>query len=102
MFAIVVISSKQYKVSKGDVILVDRLDEKEGATITFPDVLLVSEDGKIKVGKPTVKGVAVKAKVLAQEKGEKIDVMRFKSKVRYRKSIGFRPQYTRLEIISIG
>lgn len=102
MFAVVTISGKQYKVSKGDVILVERLEEKVGDTITIPEVLLVSDEGKTKVGKPAIKGIAVKAKVLGQEKGEKINVRRFKSKVRYRKSTGFRPQFTKLEILSIG
>ncbi len=102
MFAIVAISGKQYKVAKGDVLLVDRLSEKEGETITLGDVFLLTDGAKTKVGKPKVAGVTVKAKVLGHEKGEKIDVRRFKSKVRYRKSVGFRPQYTRLEIVSIG
>jgi large subunit ribosomal protein L21 len=102
MFAIVIISGKQHRVSKGDVITVQKLDTKEGETLTFSDVLLVSDDTDVKIGTPTVAGVKVKAKVIAQEKGEKLNVRRYKHKVRYRKSIGFREKLTKLEIISIG
>lgn len=102
MFAIVTIAGKQYQVSKGDTMVVDRMEGKVGDPVTFDHVLLVSDDKTTKVGTPTVKGAKVKAKIMSQEKGEKINVRRFKSKVRYRKSIGFRRQVTKLEIISIS
>lgn len=102
MFVIVTIAGKQYQVAKGDVLSVSRLDGEIGDSITFDRVLMVIDDKKTKVGTPTVKGATVKAKIVAQEKGEKINVRRFKSKVRYRKSIGFRPQITKIEIVSVG
>ena len=102
MFAIVRITGKQYKVSKNASIDVDRLDGEVGSQVTFPDVLLVNDDKKVTVGTPTVKGVTVKAKITDQGKGEKIQVRRFKSKVRYRRQIGFRAAKTTLEIVSIG
>lgn len=68
-----------------------------------PEVLLFASEGKIKVGKPVLKDVKVKVKVVAElEKGEKIEVYKFKAKSRYRKHIGFRPQYTRLLIEKIA
>lgn len=102
MFAVVAIGGRQYKVTVGDVIEVDRLEAKADDTITLDRVLLVSDGQKVSVGKPTVKAVAVKAKIVAQGKGEKIEVRRFKAKVRYRRHKGFRPSVTKLEILSIG
>jgi len=101
MFAVVLIAGKQYSVKAGDTIEVEKLVGKEGSTITFDSVLLVGDNGKTKIGTPLVKGASVKAKVLAQKKGEKIEVSRYKSKVRYRKHIGFRPLITQLEILAI-
>lgn len=102
MFAIVQIQGKQYRVAVGDVVDVARMEGKEGETVTFDQVLLVSDDKKTKVGTPTVKDAKVTAKIVAQAKGEKLNVRRYKQKVRYRKSTGFRPQITKLEIVSIG
>lgn len=102
MFAIVTISGKQYKVSKGDMVTVDRLDGKVGDVVTLDRVLLYSDGKKVSVGKPTVAGVTIKAKIIKQTKGEKVDVRRFKSKVRHRRHIGFRPRQTVLEILSVG
>lgn len=101
MFAIVDIGSKQYKVQKGEVISVQKLDGEAGEMVTFDRVLLISDAKKTKIGTPTVKGAKVTAKILAQKKGEKIDIRRFKSKVRERRHIGFRPLLTELKILSI-
>ena len=101
MFAIVTIQGKQYKVSVGDVLTVDSIEGKSGETIVFDHVLLTNEKGTTTVGTPVITGVKVKAKILSQEKGEKIEVRRYKSKVRYRRHNGFRPLLTRLEITAI-
>lgn len=102
MFVVVSISGKQYKVTPGQIVEVNKIDGKAGDTVTFAEVLLTEENGKTQVGTPTVSGVTVTAKIIDQGKGEKVDVMRFKSKVRERKHIGFRPQITKLQIVSIG
>ena len=102
MFAIVEIAGKQYRVQVGDVIDASYIEGKEGDSLTFDRVMLVSDDKKTDVGTPTVKSVVVKAKIKAQAKGEKLNVRRYKQKVRYRKSTGFRPLITKLEIVSIG
>lgn len=101
MFAIVSIGSKQYKVSAGDTIEVDRLVGEVGKSLVFDRVLLTS-DGKTSVGAPTVNGVKVTTKILSHFRGKKLEIRRFKSKVRERKKIGFRPDLTKLEIVSIG
>ncbi len=99
-YAVVRITGKQYKVEEGKEILVDRIvDPKK----VMAEVLLVANGEKVSVGKPLVKGVEVKFKVVAElEKGEKVDVYKFKAKSRYKKHIGFRPQYTRLLVEKIG
>ena len=102
MFCVLSIGGKQYTISKGDVLEVQKIEGKVGDTLTFNEVLLLGDEKKTKIGKPTVKGAKVTAKITAQGKGEKIDVRRFKSKVRYRKSRGFRPMVTTLEILTIG
>lgn len=101
MFAIIVIGGSQYKVRPGDILTVDEIPGKVGETVTFDRVLLVADDKKTNVGTPTIKKASVTAKIVGHEKGEKIDVRRFKSKVRYRRSHGFRARLTKLEILTV-
>ena len=100
-YAVVRIGGKQYKVSKGSIIEVDRQNVKLNEQVVFDDVLLFVSNGKTKIGNPRVSDIKVKAKVLEQKKGKKIRVAKFKAKVRYRRVMGFRPQLTRLEIVDI-
>jgi large subunit ribosomal protein L21 len=100
-YAIVRFGGKQYKVSKGDILEVDRQNVELNGQVVLDDVLLFVSDGKIKIGKPKVANVKVKAKVLEHKKGEKIRVAKFKAKVRYRRVTGFRPSLTRLQIEDI-
>ena len=98
-YAVIKVSGKQYKVSEGEEILVDKITS-EKPEIT---VLLVSDGEKVTLGKPNVAKAEVKVKVIkAVEKGEKLDVYKYKSKSRYRRHIGFRPSYTRLLIEKIS
>jgi large subunit ribosomal protein L21 len=96
-YVILRISGHQYKVSEGQEILVDKL--KGGKLV--PEVLLFTDGEEVLVGKPVLNEVKVNLKVLGEEKGEKIDVRKYKAKSRYRKHIGFRPQYTRLLVEKI-
>ncbi len=99
-YAIVRIGGKQYKVSEGQEILVDKLADIKKVE---PEVLLFADGEKARVGKPVLKDVKVKVKVVSEiEKGEKIEVYKFKAKSRYKKHIGFRPQYTRLLVEKIS
>lgn len=99
-YAVVRIGGKQYKVEEGKKILVDKLTQPKKLV---PEVLLFVDGEKVKVGKPTLKDVKVSLKVVADlEKGEKIDVYKFKAKSRYKRHIGFRPQYTRLLVEHIS
>ena len=97
-YAVLRIKGKQYRVSEKDEIIVDRLEGKPEA-----EVLLQVEDGKVKVGKPKVVGVKVDLKVInEEEKGEKIKILKYKAKSRYRRRMGFRPVYTRLLVEKIS
>ena len=97
-YAVLRIKGHQYRVSEGQEILVDKVGEAK----VEADILLVSIDGKVRVGKPVVKDAKVVIKVLGEEKGEKIDVYKYKSKSRYRRHTGFRSQLTRLLIQKIS
>jgi len=101
-YAVIKIGGAQFKVSPGEEVAVDRCLLKEGEKISFDKVLLVGEDGKVKVGEPTVKGASVSARVVKQFLGKKLDVFRFKAKVGYRRKMGFRPQKTLLKIEEIS
>jgi large subunit ribosomal protein L21 len=97
-YAVVKTGGKQYKATKGAVIAVDNLGIKEGKETMLGDVMLVVSDGKVQIGKPMVKNAKVKAKILEETRGDKIKVSKFKAKARYRRVMGFRPTYTRLQI----
>ncbi len=99
-YAVIKTGGKQYKVSEGDVIEIDRLDAKEGP-VTFDEVLLSVSDGNVELGKPFVTNAKVSAKVLGHIKGDKIRVAKFKSKVRYRRVTGFRAALSKVEIEKI-
>ncbi|MBR0491462.1 MAG: 50S ribosomal protein L21 [Clostridia bacterium] len=101
MYAIIESCGKQYKVAEGDVVFFEKLDAEEGKKVTFGNVVLVSEEGKVQVGAPYVKGVKVEGKVVAHGKGKKILVYKMKPKKNYRRMQGHRQPYTKVEITSI-
>ena len=101
MYAVIESCGKQYKVSEGDVVYFEKLDSEEGKKVTFSNVVLVSNDDKIEVGAPYVKGVKVEGKVVAHGKAKKILVYKYKAKKNYRRTQGHRQPYTKVEITSI-
>ena len=101
MYAIIEACGKQYKVSEGDVVFFEKLDAEEGKTVKFDNVILVSDNGKIEVGTPYVKGAKVEGKVVAHGKGKKIIVFKYKAKKNYRRKQGHRQPYTKVEITSV-
>ena len=100
-YAVVRTGGKQYRVSTGDVIDVERLPSEEGASVDLTDVLLLSRDGEVTVGTPTVEGARVVGEVEENGRGEKIYVFKFKSKTRQGKKTGHRQDFTRLRITDI-
>lgn len=100
-FAVIKTGGKQYIVSKGDVLDVEKLGKNEGDSVTFDEVLLVSDSGKVTMGAPTVKGAKVEAKVVKEYQDKKVWGIKYKPKKRYRKKFGHRQQYTQVEIMSV-
>ena len=101
MYAVIESCGKQYKVSEGDVVFFEKLDAQEGKKVTFDKVVLVSDEGKVQVGAPYVKGLKVEGKVVSHGKGKKIIVFKMKAKKNYRRKQGHRQPYTKVEITSI-
>lgn len=101
MYAIIVTGGKQYKVQEGDAIYVEKLEAGDGESVTFDQVLLVSKDGSVTAGAPTVAGATVSGKVEKQGKGKKIIVFKYKAKKNYRRKQGHRQPYTKVVIEKI-
>ncbi len=101
MFAVVKTGGKQYKVTKGEVIRVEKLDAEVGSEIDIPEVLMVINGDDVKVGNPTVDNAAVKAKVIEQSKDKKVIVFKKKRRKGYKKKRGHRQLFTTLEIQDI-
>lgn len=101
MYAIIRTGGKQYRVSEGDVLNVEKLNVEEGQEVVFDEVLTVVNDGDVKVGVPTVAGAKVTAKVAKQGKADKIFVFKYRAKSNYRKRQGHRQPFTQVEITSI-
>ena len=101
MYAIIATGGKQYRVSEGDVIYIEKIDAQVDSTVSF-DGLLMGNDGDVKIGTPVVEGVKVEGKVVGQIRGEKIVVYKYKSKKNYRRKQGHRQPYTKVEITKIG
>lgn len=99
-YAVIKTGGKQYRVSEGDIIEVDKLEVKEDQVV-FDNVLLLVTDDSVRIGKPFIQDAKVKAKLLEQKKGEKIRVAKFKSKVRYRRVAGFRAMLSKVQIEKI-
>ena len=93
---------KQYIVSEGQKLKIEKLNRNEGDEFEFDKVLLFANGSEVKIGQPVVNGVKVKAKVLKQGRGEKKMVFRFKSKTRYKKKKGHRQPFTEVEILNIS
>ena len=101
MYAVVETSGKQYKVSAGEIINVDKLSLVVGEKIELERVLLVAEGAEVRVGQPTVEGAKVLATVTDHVKGPKIIVFKYRPRQRYRRKKGHRQNYTRLMIDEI-
>lgn len=102
MFAIIKTGGKQYRVSPGQKLKVEKLDAVEGATVRFDEVLLVADGDNVAIGTPSVAGAAVNAKVLRQARDKKKIVFKYHPKTRYRKKKGHRQSYTEVEVTNIS
>ncbi|MDG1142839.1 MAG: 50S ribosomal protein L21 [Hellea sp.] len=101
MFAVIKTGGKQYKVTKDDIIIVEKLEAETGNKVSFNQVLITSNDGAVKVGEPTVKGASVEAEVIEQRKAAKVLVFKKKRRQTYRRKRGHRQNETVVKITSI-
>ena len=102
MYAVIETGGKQYKVSEGDIIFVEKLGVEEGEAVTFDKVLIVGNDENVTVGTPVVEGATVEAKVVKNGKAKKIYVFKMKRKKNYRRKKGHRQPFTKVEIAKIN
>ena len=101
MYAVIVTGGKQYRVSEGDIIYVEKLDQEADSKISF-DVLMLGNGDSVEVGTPTLAGAKVEGKVRGNVKGEKTMIYKYKSKKNYHRRAGHRQTYTKVEITAIG
>ena len=101
MYAIVDIAGQQFKVEKDQKVFVHRLEAKEGAKVSFDQVLLVDNDGDVRVGAPTVTGVKISAKVIAHVRADKVLVFKKKRRKGYQKLSGHRQDMTEIQVQDI-
>ena len=102
MYAVVSTGGKQYRVAKGDICRVEKLDAEEGATVELDKVLMVADGDKINIGSPLVDGGKVTATVKAHGRGDKVTIMKFRRRKDHQKCTGHRQYYTDLEITGIS
>ena len=102
MFAVIETGGKQYKVTEGDVVFVEKLDVSEGETVTVDRVLSVSSGENFSAGAPYIEGATVTANVVKNGKAKKIHVLKYKAKKNEKKKIGHRQPYTKVQITAIN
>ena len=102
MYAVIQTGGKQYRVSEGQVLTVEKLDVEAGKTVEFNNVLMISTDAGLKVGAPYVAGAKVMANVVGAGRHDKIKIIKFRRRKHYRKQQGHRQYFTKLEITSIS
>jgi large subunit ribosomal protein L21 len=101
MYAVMKTGGKQYRVSKGDKLKVEKIAGKVGEEVHFDEILMIGGTPKVQVGKPKVAGASVTAKILEQDRAKKVIVYKVKKRKKYRKTQGHRQAYTRIEITQI-
>lgn len=101
MYAVIRTGGKQYRVSTGDKLNVEKLDAQTGTELLLSEVLMVGEGSQVTVGAPLVSGAAVKATVLAQGRGDKVRIFKMRRRKHFRKTQGHRQAYTSIRIDAI-
>jgi len=101
MYAVIATGGKQYRVSEGAVLRVEKLDAEEGASVEFDQVLLVGDGETVSVGKPYLEGGKVQATVMAQGKARKVEIVKFRRRKNYRRTKGHRQNFTQVKITGI-
>jgi len=101
MYAIMTSGGKQYRVQEGDVLRLEKIDGDVGASVSFDQVLMVSDGEEVQLGRPILEGATVQAHIVEQDKAKKILVFKYKRRKRYRRKQGHRQPYTAVRIDKI-
>ncbi len=101
MYAVIKTGGKQYKVSEGDEIIIEKLNVEEGSTVTFDEVFAIVDGEEVKIGQPKVEGAKVTGSVVKNGKGPKIRIFKYKHKTNYRRRMGHRQPFTKVKIEKI-
>jgi len=102
MYAVIASGGKQYRVSKGDILRLEKLEGDIGSDLIFSNVLLLADDENLQIGQPMVKDAIVKAHIVEQDRAKKIIVFKYKRRKRFRRKRGHRQYYTAIKVDSIG
>lgn len=102
MYALVEILGKQYKAEKDSILKIDKVDAENGSVLEFDSVLLLNNDGKVKVGTPYVKGVKISTTVEDHRKDKKVTIIKFKKRKGYRRKQGHRQNFTYVKVNEIA
>ena len=101
MYAVIRSGGKQYRVSQGGSVRVEKLEGEVGSSVTLDDVLMVGEEGNVKIGAPTVDGARVTGTIIAQGRGPKLTIFKMKRRKGYRRKYGHRQDYTEIRVDQI-
>jgi len=101
MYAVIATGGKQYKVTKGETLRVEKLDGDEGSTVKLDNVLMVADGDKVSVGTPTLDKASVMAKIMAHGRGDKVEIIKFRRRKHSRTQAGHRQSYTEIEVTDI-
>lgn len=101
-FAVIKTGGKQYKVSEGDIMMIEKLEGEDGKALKFDEILLVVDADKVEIGQPKVEHAKVSGKIISQEKADKITVFKYKKRKNYRKKTGHRQKLTKVQIEKIS
>jgi large subunit ribosomal protein L21 len=102
MYAVIKTGGKQYRVSEGDLLKVEKIDGEKGSVVSFNEVLMVSKDDDVRIGKPFVEGAVVLGEIVDNAKGPKITIFKMKRRKGFRKKTGHRQSLTSLKIKEIS
>ena len=101
MYAVIATGGKQYKVTKGETLRVEKLEGDEGSTVKLDNVLMVADGDKVSVGTPTLDKASVTAKIMAHGRGDKVEIIKFRRRKHSRTQAGHRQSYTEIEVTDI-
>lgn len=102
MYAVVVTGGKQYRVTPGEWLRVEKIEGETGSTVTLDRVLMVADGDAVKVGSPALAGATVSAEIIGQGRGKKVDIIKFRRRKHHRKHQGHRQAYTEIKITGIN